>query len=237
MTYRPTMELRHVAAISLLTATLTGGWVFSAVTNQVGATSQPAAGLITVTPSRVLNTRNSSKLRAGGEVVVNTGITGAVAVVVNITITDAEGDGGYVTAWSGGPRPDTSIINAGAGMTLANAAIITVAADGTFRLYTYQPANLLVDLSGYFPGSAPVVQPGVNAVITGYGPLSTITQVTGTVTNGSAAERNVRIDVQCPNGTVATDTKFALPPGETRGWSALCTGNFTSGATVTVVQV
>jgi len=235
---------RLLTSLSLVVACGAGSWIASSTATTVGAAGQTAAGLITTSPVRVLNTRGS-KLPAGGEVVVNTGITGATAVAVNITITDTEGTGGFVTAWTGGARPNTSIINAaGPDMTLANAAIIPVNADGTFQLYTYQPANLLVDLMGYFPGGTPIATPaGFAATITGYNPLdfgsgNGVTYVSGTVSNGTGSSRNLRVDVHCPNGSVATDSVFSVAAGQAKGFEVSCNGVFSSGATIqTVVEV
>ena len=114
------------------------------------ATSQATTGLVSVSPTRILDTRTTAKLGTSSAVTVKSGIAGASAVAVNITITDNDA-AGFVTAWAGGARPDTSIINTfGPNQTLANYAILPVAEDGTFMLYSSQPANLIVDLMGYF---------------------------------------------------------------------------------------
>lgn len=221
-----------VSSSALVLAAALGSWFISANTHVQAANTTPA-GLITAGPDRVLNTRNTGKLAAGGEVVVSTGVTGAVAVAVNITITDAEGDGGYVTAWAGGGRPDASIINANNGQTLANAAIVPVNADGTFRLFTFKPAHLLVDLMGYFPGTGTVSQSsGLTASITGYAPGFSITTVTGTATNGTGATKTFRVEVKCPNGSVQTDSFFSMASGTTKGWTVICDGAFSSGASI-----
>jgi concanavalin A-like lectin/glucanase superfamily protein len=76
------------------------------------------------------------------------------------------------------------------------------------------------------------ITPPTLARITGYGPVSTITEVVGDVTNGTAEPQDVRVYVVCPNRTVETDIVFDIASGDTRGWSVLCPGNFTSGAIV-----
>lgn len=78
---------------------------------------------------------------------------------------------------------------------------------------------------------------GFSGAITGYGPTSIYTEIVGSVTNGSSVARSVRSDIRCPNGTVTTDFKFAVPAGETRGLAVLCDGVFTSGATVSFIEI
>lgn len=223
---------------AVLAAGATGGLIATTGSGPASAATSTPAGVVVVSPSRVLDTRNTGKLSVNGQVVVNTGITGAVAAAVNITLTDTDG-AGFVTAWDGttSSRPTASIINSDhAGQTIANYAIVPVDAAGNFTLYTSSGANLIVDFMGYLPGSSPLLANNVAAVITGYAPGSSYTSVTGTASNGTAASRSVRVDIKCPNGTVETDTLFALAAGSTKGWSVLCTdGAFTAGAVVQAV--
>jgi hypothetical protein len=155
---------------------------------------------------------------------------------VNITLTETTGPG-YVAAWASGAWPGTSIINSSeANESIANFAIIPVAPDGTFQLMTQRPAHLLVDVMGYIAGDSEIIPGGVTPIITGYNPLSSLTFISGNVTNGTAVKLNIRVDVRCPNGTVNFDYVYDLQPGQTKGFEASCTGNFTSGATVSWVQ-
>lgn len=230
---------RFGRVLAVLVAGAAGGWMAQLGNSMPAqATSVSAAGFIPYTPTRVLDTRSGGKPGAANELVVRTGIQGAVAVGVNITMTGTLGPG-FVTAWDGASgRPTASIVNSsGADENIANFAIVPVLPDGTFHLYTSVATHLIVDLMGYFPGAAELVPTGVNATITGYGPSSTITSVTGIVTNGSTVSKNIRTDVHCPDGTTETDVVFGLAPGSTKGFMVLCSGVFTSGATVVVVDV
>lgn len=80
----------------------------------------------------------------------------------------------------------------------------------------------------------------VTAQVTGYGGQSgapAYTTAIGTVTNGTASEQDLRRDVPCGNGLTETDNVYSIQPGETLGWSVLCSDVFfTSGATVTIVR-
>lgn len=202
-------------------------------------------GYVALNPGRVLDTRPASlvnwaggKPGSGAQLTVGTGQPGASAVAVNITLTQTEG-GGFVGAWASGTFPGTSIINStAAGTTVANFVVVPVAADGTFQLLTSRAAHLIVDVMGYFAGSpVPPPTPGVSAIITGYDPSTSLTMVTGSVTNSSGVTKDVRVDVRCVNGNVASDIVLGILDGQTLGWQALCNGSFSSGATVGVIEI
>ena len=75
----------------------------------------------------------------------------AVAVMVNIAVTEVVGRG-FVTAWDCSlPRPGTSSLNFGEGSTVSNAAIVSLSLDGSICLYVREGAQLILDVTGYFP--------------------------------------------------------------------------------------
>jgi hypothetical protein len=224
----------------LMIGSTAGGWIAQEL-GHVTAASPTPAGYVAVNPGRIYDSRGPSltnpRLSGGQQITVSTGLAGATAVGVNITLTATTGPG-FVAAWPSGAWPGTSVINSsGVDENVANFLLVPVATDGTFQILTQYSAHIVVDLMGYMAGGTPPGPSGVSGQITGYGPLSTITEVSGTVTNGNGAAVDVRADVHCPNGTVKTDIVFDIPPGQTRGWSVLCDGTFTSGATVEFVLV
>lgn len=114
-------------------------------------------------PRRVLDTRGGNPLPADGTVDVpvagHAGVppTGASAVVLTVTGTEA-GGAGYVTAWpTGADRPTASVLNLpGAGATVANLVVVPLGAGGHVSLYSYSGGHLLADVAGYVTdGSAP----------------------------------------------------------------------------------
>lgn len=231
-------QLASVFVAAALAAVLV--LVVTGTSESVDATGN-SASFVPINPTRVFDSRSGPRPAGGSQLTVDTQQSGAVAVAVNITITETQ-DWGYLTAWPSGGRPDTSVINAsGAGQTIANAVVIPVDAHGRFQMWGSTGMHVLVDLMGAFrpagggttpPPTQPPSSGAVSAVITGYSPLTTITEVSGTVTNGGTSTRSVRIDVDCPGGTTETRPVFNLPAGETRGWSVLCDGSFTSGARI-----
>lgn len=234
---------RSLVISAVIAASFAGSWLAagaSAPRTAEAQASQPV-GLVSVNPVRVLDTRARTKLPTDGEVVVSTGITGAGAVAVNITLTETDG-GGYVTAWAGGLRPNTSIINSsGAGENIANFAIVPVDAAGSFRLYTSNPAHLIVDLMGYFPGTpvapdAPTVTGPYTVAITGYSPGFRSTSIIGTVTNGDTTSHGLQVEVRCPDGRVTSDAEF-VTAGASEEWIVNCSDVFVSGAVATVIPI
>jgi hypothetical protein len=118
---------------------------------------------VSVTPQRVYDTRNDIGIATGpvmggtSRVVdVDTASTppGTTAALVNITFTDATGPG-YGQAWQTRTvRPDTSIINVvQPGETVANSAIVSLDANGTFMIGATATTHVLVDVMGYFTTS------------------------------------------------------------------------------------
>jgi LPXTG-site transpeptidase (sortase) family protein len=113
-----------------------------------------------VAPSRLVDTRSGARPRAGA--VVRVQVAGrfgvpasALAVVVNLTATDAAA-GGYLAVYpSGTTRPNVSSLNlANAGDTLANLATVPLGADGGIDVYTEAGTHVIVDLFGWYEQTA-----------------------------------------------------------------------------------
>ncbi len=83
--------------------------------------------------------------------------TGVGAVVLNVTATDV-GSETFATVYpSGSTRPDASNVNVAADDTVANMVLVPLGADGKVSIYQYSgPAELVVDVNGWFSADAPV---------------------------------------------------------------------------------
>ena len=114
-------------------------------------------------PSRILDTRtgighSGPKPGAGSTITLavagHGGVpaSGAVAVVLNVTATEADGPG-FVTVWPGDqPRPNASNLNVDApGQTIPNLVTVPLAADGTVNMFNYGGSHLLADVAAWFP--------------------------------------------------------------------------------------
>ena len=125
----------------------------------------PAASpsFVSVQPERLLETRpvpvgyTGAKPAAGQTVelqVTGAGATkvptSAVAVVLNVTGTEATASG-FVTVWPcGQPKPTASNVNLLSGGTSPNLAIVAVGVGGKVCLFTQSGTHLLADVQGYF---------------------------------------------------------------------------------------
>ena len=119
-------------------------------------------------PTRLLDTRPTSLVGYSGAkpgvgstvsmtVAGRAGVpsTGAPAVVLNVTATEASAPG-FVTVWPGGAaRPNASNINLeAAGQTRPNQVIVPLGRNGTVQLFVQNGAHLVVDVAGYFTDGA-----------------------------------------------------------------------------------
>ncbi len=116
-----------------------------------------------VSPVRVLDTRDgtgvvgSRPARLGRGEVIQLQVTGtngvptnAVAVMLNVTITEAAGPG-FVTAWPcGKARPLASFLNFIRTVDRANLTPVRVGFGGKVCLYVSEGTQLVADLNGYF---------------------------------------------------------------------------------------
>jgi uncharacterized protein (DUF1501 family) len=123
--------------------------------------AEGGARLVSVTPRRVLDTRDGTGARRGpvnGGSEIDVAVTGtggvsheATAVIINVTAVNATSDT-YVTVYPNGVgRPGASSLNVKAGNTVANLVIAKVGTGGRVRLYNHRGAvDLLADITGYF---------------------------------------------------------------------------------------
>jgi|GEM_PF-2189115 len=245
-------------------------WVYLAMHNGSGKGIVSSTGVIRVekpvpsapsyfvplTPARVLDTRNG----IGGNVypiaedtlteVRVTGVGGVpladvTAVVMNVTATDALGNG-YITAWpSGEPRPLVSNINFVPGQTVPNLVTVKVGANGRVNLYNSAGfTNLIADVAGYYTTTPPPnggrftsltpsrlldTRDGTGGTL---GPLNlngqlnlTVTGVGGVPSSGvSAVALNVTVDQPTGTGHLTV-----WPAGEARPTAS--THNYVPGLT------
>jgi hypothetical protein len=195
-----------------------------------------------VVPERLLDTRPTgpqvgyagAKPAAGQAVelpVIGAGTRGipadAVAVALNVTVTEPA-TAGFVTVWPcGSARPTASNVNVAAGQTQPNLVVVRPGAGGKVCLFTQTAAHLVVDVAGWFPPGttfAPTAVPGRlldtrAASLTGYAgakPAAGRTvelQVTGGSVPSGASAAVVNVTVTEPD---AATYVTAWPCGEPR---------------------
>jgi len=134
-------------------------------------------GFVAMFPARLKDTRQSTRVAAGGTVSVPVaGVampSDAVGAVFNITVVDAAG-GGYVTAYAcDSPPPLASNLNYVKGQTVANLAMLGLGHGGSLCLFSLESVHVLVDITGYF-------QHGAGAGLTGLTPARILDTRAGT---------------------------------------------------------
>ncbi|MCU1394361.1 MAG: hypothetical protein JWM34_2789 [Ilumatobacteraceae bacterium] len=154
------------SATSATTASTSGGGTGSTAPAPAVASYSP------IVPGRILDTRTGAGFSTvdgdglgHGEVGANQTIelqvagragvpADASAVVLNVTVTGAEGNG-YVTVYPcGSPQPTTSNLNFTVGQTIPNAVISKIGDGGKVCLFANVATQLLADVGGYFPAGA-----------------------------------------------------------------------------------
>ncbi len=156
---------------SSFAADLPVGWVVTATaTDSFGDTSEfsqcvtPSASFYTVTPCRVIDTRNANGPLGGPALSGGSGRTFAIAnqcgipatatsVSANVTITGPTAQGHLTFNLVGLPPPLVSTINYRAGQTRANNAILVLGTAGDFVVSCAQASgtvDFILDVNGYF---------------------------------------------------------------------------------------
>jgi hypothetical protein len=111
-----------------------------------------------VTPCRIVDTRNpigpalpAGQIRTFTVAGPNCGIPAtAKAYALNMTVIPT-GPFSYLTTWpSDKPQPLASTLNAPTGTIVANAALVPASPTGTINIYVTDPADLVLDVTGYF---------------------------------------------------------------------------------------
>ncbi len=77
--------------------------------------------------------------------------SGAASVLLNVTVNQTTGAGGFVTVYPcGGTLPVASNLNFNGGDTVANLVSVPVGAEGKVCLYTNFRTDLIADVVGWF---------------------------------------------------------------------------------------
>lgn len=156
---RPARHRRPSFALLAVVALAAGG-IFP-LHEAVASSPAPPSVIVPLDPVRILDTRlaigipTTTPVAPGQTVTLQvTGVAGippeATGVVLNVTITRADGSG-WATAWpSSEARPTASVINYQAGADVANMITASLGADGAIDLYNAQAnAHLVADVAGY----------------------------------------------------------------------------------------
>ncbi len=103
-------------------------------------------GFDPITPVRAIDTRNTGRLST----ISIPAPPDTKAVAVTLTVTGGS-NAGFLSAYPcSGTIPEVSNVNWQPGETVAGAAFVPVAADGTFCVFSNSPVDVIVDITGVF---------------------------------------------------------------------------------------
>jgi peptidoglycan hydrolase-like protein with peptidoglycan-binding domain len=163
--------LRRVFATGALLVTPLAAAVVTAVTSSSPAAAAVGPAFHPATPSRAVDTRSTAfgalPLLPGesrhGRIVGYGGVPAtAVAVALNITVTDPTGDGFITIHSSDVAQPVASNLNFTTGQTVANMVTTAVGADGDVVLFNGSPGakvHVLIDVAGWYESGFHPVTP------------------------------------------------------------------------------
>jgi hypothetical protein len=123
-----------------------------------GTVVQASGAVFTgLVPSRILDTRTSLPVGAGGTITLQVSgqggvpATGAVAAVLNVTVTNTTASS-YLTVWPDGTgRPLASDMNWVAGQTIPNLAIVKLGSNGKVDIFNFAGStDVVVDVMGWY---------------------------------------------------------------------------------------
>jgi hypothetical protein len=195
-----------------------------------------------ITPRRVIDTRGGGKPLAGSITRISTGATGAKALLVNITMTDAA-VGGYVTVarcaqMIAGPQ-SYSNGNFDVGATSANLAVVEVDGGGSFCVYSSESVHLLVDVQGMFVavGGLPLtlINPSRALDTRSKGRLvaGTVTRIKSGAAGAQAVLANLTMTAGSTAGYITADKCSRMVAGP----QSYSNGNFAEGQTIANLAV
>ena len=146
----------RMQCLSLPNQPISSGYVY--LNQNPGPIGSPATStFVPVTPKRVLDTRDSQALGAGGtrNVQITGGVSGvpagASAVVVNLTAISPTTDTFLTVYPAGAARPDVSNLNPRAGDIVPNLATVKLSVGGAITLYNnVGSTHAAVDVMGYY---------------------------------------------------------------------------------------
>lgn len=142
----------------------------------IGAYAQSGSSLVPVTPCRIADTRTAAGPFGGPRIEGNSYRTFVIpnsacnipsyasAYSLNVTVQPSGGGVGYLAIWPAGqPKPYVSTLNDDYPGLVANAAIVPAGAEGGISIFVTDPADVIVDINGYFVSQSSSTSTAVGA--------------------------------------------------------------------------
>ena len=87
--------------------------------------------------------QGGGRLSAGVPRTIKMGVTGK-AITVNLIVASPDSSG-FLSAWAGGTRPNTSKLNYSTGQSVANEVLIPLSPSGTIDVWSWADCHLIID--------------------------------------------------------------------------------------------
>lgn len=160
-----------LAAAAPFAAALTSNGVAEAARPRAAALPAGASSFVSVTPSRLADTRPDQNVGGFTRLDANTirvqiagrgNVPGnATAAVLNVTAVNTTLDGFVSVYPSGADRPTASSLNVEkAGQVIPNLVTVRLGANGSVDVYTQRAADLIVDINGAYVPATDLVSAG-----------------------------------------------------------------------------
>ena len=126
--------------------------IFSSVATDIVVDLQALHGatggaVISTDPSRIIDTRNSQHVPAGGSLPIRLDSAPAAAIV-NLTAVEPAGRGFLTLYPCGSTVPTVSNLNVVAGAIVANRAVVSTGGSNQFCVFSSVDTDLLIDVEG-----------------------------------------------------------------------------------------
>ncbi|MDA7773152.1 DUF5011 domain-containing protein [Pseudomonadales bacterium] len=148
-----------IAGIKTITYTTTdSGGLSATVTRTVvveATVTPPGTGIpVRLTPGKIIELPVVDQTLSSSAGISQTVPAGATAASLNVTVVNPVA-GGFVTVWPCGvTRPLSSNLNFVAGDIVPNGVIASIGSNGSVCFYSSQESDLIVDIAGWFEGTA-----------------------------------------------------------------------------------
>ncbi|MGA0398110.1 MAG: hypothetical protein ACO3O3_13185, partial [Ilumatobacteraceae bacterium] len=150
---------RWIAACGLLGSVIMVSAPAAADSSPVATSVENPPGFSAITPERVVDTRKSERVPAGGTIKVGlpdsvVAADRAIAAAMTVTVVNPS-DWGFVTVFPcGSDLPDASNVNYTAGVTRAATVFSKLGDNNEICLYSYADTDIIVDITGVFYDTA-----------------------------------------------------------------------------------
>ena len=170
--YSPSATGSSSGNLTIPNNTTAGSLTVALTGTGTAAQSAPVSALTSMAPERMLDTRNGIggvtqpvgngtetgtplEFTVAGTHGLPSNAASIAAISLNVTVVDGQApdEGGYVTVYPCGTRPNASNLNFTNHQTIPNAVITPVSNNGKICFFVYGRTHLIADINGWYPAN------------------------------------------------------------------------------------